>query len=487
MININLYRIFTTLTEKEWQDLVLYIKSHDAISRRKFLPLILELKKYNKKMNVLKEVSVSEIFLRIYGKTVKARTMFNRQNELLNLTKEFLKNNAYKKDELLQTNLYYNELISRNIINLFSREFNKKKDFIENNYYNENSYKMLSNIIRLKGDYFKLNGENDNSINAHFISFDILLAEILTNLYKTCQQIQICRMFNITKNSSLLNFTDYIDSDKFFEELESQNEPIFIVPLIHYYIFKSLQNLDSHKYISKAKRIFFLNETRFSEEFKIQIYNMIMSHYDEKVNRGEQKYYRDLFLLFKRKLKNNIVSDISYCYAFDNNIFREYVIVGILSKQFKWTEMVIKKYSPLLPESIRKDEYTLSMSRLFSAKGEHEKVIETIGTHKINNKLLYLDSVRLIFKSLFELQNYEECYKEIDNARHYINNNRKKILKVEILSFKQFINGFSLLLNYYTNPYNKDVNSIYYELEKSGISTKEQWIYKKFQEISRKK
>ena len=485
MINIKIFKILKTFSQTDWVKLISYIKSSDIILGRKYLPLVLELKKYESRFLELENLPVSEIFLKAYGKSFIPHTIFNRQGELLKLLKNFLKKSAYEKNKLNRMLFYFDELLSRNLTDLFYNEYEVKKNEIENCYYNENSFKILSEILEKKSDYFLLKGESSNSINTYYESSDVLFAGILSSLYKTGQEFEILKRNNLSKNNLMRNFLDSFDSDKIFGELEKQNNPVFTIPLIQYFIFKSIQNPDSKKYISKAKKIFFANEEHFSEKFKLHIYGKIMSFYYLKINRGEESNFKDLFALFKRKLKQNLVSDFSESYFFYNNVFREYVITGLKVKQYKWVEMIINKYSPLLPEDIRDGEYTLAMVRLYFAQNEYNKIVNLLDNSKIKNKLIYMNSIPYRIICRFELGKYEECYHEIDNARHFMNNNKEKILRGEALSLKKFINGFSLLLNYYMNPYNKDVNSICYEFEKLGIA-KEEWIYLKFKKLSRK-
>lgn len=319
-------------------------------------------------------------------------------------------------------------------------------------------------------------------------SSDTLLAETLSNIYRTAQEFEILDFYSVNKNNHMFDFIKAIDSDIFFEGLEKQDKPIFIIPLIHYYLYKSLQNINCKKYINKVKRIYFANEKQFPEEFRLHIYGKIMSYYNIKINKcnSEEEYFKELFLIYKRKLKQNLVSDINEHYIVYNNVFCEYVIAGLKNRQYNWVEMVIKKYSPLLPEEIREDEYTLAMLRLYFAKKEYEKIIEIIKKSKIHNKKHYIDSIYYKLMSYYELEDFEECYQEIDNTRHYLKNNKAKILRVIALPLKIFLDGFSKLLNYRMNPYDKDINNIYYEFEKLDI-LKEDWMYEKLKEISEKK
>lgn len=490
MINFRIYKILSTFSKKDWNDFSKFVKASDISSGRKYQPLLIEIKKYSKRLKTLKNIPIAEIFKKAYNKTFSNQTIFNRQNEFLNLLKKYIGNIEYKKNELLETYFYLEGLLSRNLLDIFSFEYKRKKNTMEKYYYDENSYKVLSQII---GEYvvcsILINSEKNNSGNADsnlkLKYLDFVLAEILSVLYKNGSEAQILRYYKLVKNNFILDFINLLNTDVFFEELEKQNEPIFIIPLIHYYIFKALSDMDCKKYIDKAKRIYFMNENSFPEEFKLHIYGKIMSYYNMKINKGEPKYYKDLLLLYKRKLKQNLVSDLSEHYLVYNNVFCEYVIIGLLEKQYKWVEMVIKKYSPLLPEDIREDEYTLAMIRLYSAKKEYKKIIEILKSRKIQNQKHYLDSIRFKLISYYELEEFEECYKEIDNARHYYMYNKNKVLNERISAFKKFLDGFSKILNYRMNPFNKDLNDIFYDIKSLGFP-KDDWIYKKIQEISEK-
>jgi len=153
-------------------------------------------------------------------------------------------------------------------------------------------------------------------------------------------------------------------------------------------------------------------------------------------------------------------------------------------KQYKWVEMVIKKYLPLIPEDIRKDEYALAMMRLHLSKREYQKVIEITDNFKIKNTIHYLDSVGFELISLYELKRYEECFLVIDRTKHFIINNKLKTsgIAYSLEQYQDFIDTFLKLLNYRTNPFNKDINNLLYDTEKSSSMMKE-WINEKLKEI----
>ena len=485
MLNIKIFEILSTFSEKDWDKLIPFIKSLDAISERKYLPLILELKNFKSRLSELKKIPASKILEKAYKKTFIAHSVSNRQSELLNLLKKFLENDAYYKKELLGTYLFFDELISRNLQNIFPGEYKRNKNLLENNYSNGDSYNFLAKILLEKSNFFDLKSDVNNSANAFFEHSRVLLADILSNLYETGHTLLIYKYYNVKNEfDPMLKFIDSIASEKYFEGLEEQNEPVFIIPLIRYYIFKSFQHPDCKKYITKAKKIFFDNEKQFTNNFKLRIYGKIMSYYYVKINNGELEYFKDQFVICKKKLKQNLVSDMMEHSSSNASIFREYIIIGLHMKQYKWVEMVIKKYLPLIPEDIRKDEYALAMMRLHLSKREYQKIIEITDNFKIKNTIHYLDSVGFELISLYELKRYEECFFVIDRAKHFIINNKLKTsgIAYSLKQYQDFIDTFLKLLNYRTNPFNKDINNLLYDTEKSSSMMKE-WINEKLKEL----
>jgi hypothetical protein len=82
--------------------------------------------------------------------------------------------------------------------------------------------------------------------------------------------------------------------------------------------------------------------------------------------------------------------------------------------------------------------------------------------------------------SLFELRDFESVYIEIDRAKHFIKYNKTKIPIVNREYFKIFLKKITTIINYYTNPYNKDIEMLFYEInsDKSNYMMKE-WVCSK--------
>jgi hypothetical protein len=485
MINKFLNSIISTFSDEDWKDYKNYIKSSDKISGRRYFPIVNALSKYNKEMDRIKKMSAEKIFRKAFGKSYTSQTLLNRQTELLGLTKEFLITNAFKKNDLYGLSTYHSELVNRKIHNLYSKETKKIKGLIDENIHNEDSYKYLRDIVLTNATYYQ-NKNNKLSIDLFYSHSKYMLADILCNLFKIGKVFQMFKYKGSEYDfNPIIQFIESIAAEKLLESLEKQDDKLFIIPLIRYYAYKSMQNPDDPKSIAKAMKLFFTNERNFSKYFQTEMYRLFTSYYIVKANKGNPDYHKILFKLYKKKLDNNLTSDLSL-YTYPTNVFREYIVTGIKVKQYKWVMHVINNYSRYLPDDIRDDEMNLASIRLCFSKKEYENVQELVQNHKGRNILHQLDSMCYKLMSLFELRNFEAVYFEIDRAKHFIKYNKSKIPIVNREYFDRFLNKVMIIINYYTNPYNKDTEMLFFEInnDKSLYMMKE-WIHSKVDEFKK--
>lgn len=484
MLNKYLFSVINTFSDEDWKEYKKFIKSNDAISGRQYYPLVLLLSKFSGKPVTLKNKSAEELFTKAYGKKFNEQTLLNRQTELLNHTREFLKKRAVDKNILNKENLYSQELLSRNLLDLYSRDTVNADEQVANNIFNVDSYKYLQEFILLSASFHQLKKEQKTSLDIYFRHSRILLADILCSLYRTGQELLVQKYESIDYGlNPVLEFINSIDADSFFKKTEKLNDKMYIIPQIRYYLFKSIQNLDEQKYITKAVKIFYTNEKYFPEYFRTEIYRTLMTYYNMKQNRGESGYYENLFRLFKRKLNQNLVEDLRMC-SYPANVFREYILTGLKVRQYKWVDMVIKKYSSLLPENIRQDEVNLAMVRVCFSQREYDKALELINNYKSKNNLHHLDSMRYKLACYFELKQFEKAYSEIDKTKHFLKYNRRRIPEFQSVYFKKFLDKILKILNYLVNPFNKNSEMILFEIE-SDESTylMKDWVNEKAREI----
>jgi hypothetical protein len=484
MINKHLLSVLLTFSDNDWDEYKKYFKSVDAVTGRKFCPLVNIFRKYSLSEKDLGAIPAKIIFQKAYRKTYSRQTLFNRQTEFLEHTRKFLELSSFKKEPLAGINYYHRELLSRGLVDLYNKDISKNAKVINENTFSEEAYKHLQEFVLNNGTYFQMKKDQKQAMNHYFSHSKILLSDLLCSLYRTGQELQIYEYYSLNFGfNPVLEFTRSVLSDRYFEKLEKQNDKIFAVPVLRYYIFRAFGNPENEKYILMALDRFFSEENNFTEYFRTEMYRMFMTYYIIKVNKGEKKYYENLYSLYKRKLQNNLVSDLKMC-SYPANVFREYIIAGIKVKQYKWAEGIVKKYSSLLPENIRSDEINLAGVRISFSKNEYDKVLGMINNYRSRNNMHQIDSMRYKLACYYELKRYEEAYAEVDKSKHYLKNNKNTIPEIHVAYFKKFLDRILKLLNYHANPYNKDPELILYDIErdKSNYSMKD-WMTEKGREL----
>lgn len=485
MINKLLFSVYSTFSEADWTGYKLFIESKDSVSSRKYFPLVNVISKYAANISKLKETDTCTIFNEAYKKKYSGQTLLNRQTELLALTKEFLEQSSFAKNEKVRVNLYAEELLTRNLLDLYLKEI-KNKNGDDEYIYTEEAYDYAQKNILYEGAYFQMRKQIPESQKKYFSHSRYLLADLLCRLYRTGQELQIQSYFSLNYGfNPVLEFIASLKQEEFFENREVQKDDLFVVPLLRYYIFMAFRNPDNKRYITKAMKKFFLKEKNFDEYFRTEMYRMLMSYFIVKVNKGEMEYYEDMFRLYDRKLKNNLVSDLQRC-SYPASVFREYIITGLKVKRYKWTENVIKHYSPLLPDTIRDDEVNLASIRLCFARKEFEKALRLIQKHRIRNIMHHLDSMRYRLACLYETGEYEEAYYEIDRAKHFLKYNKNSLPEIQVTYQKKFLDRVLKLLNYHANPYNKDPEMILHSIEnEKDRYTMRDWITEKARALAK--
>ncbi|MDD5361323.1 MAG: hypothetical protein PHN88_04275 [Ignavibacteria bacterium] len=484
MENLKLFGLFSSFSQKDWDSFSLYVKSHDGSSSRKFFPLVTEFRKYFSHKESFDDAGVLSLLEKAYGKgSYKYQTIKNRQSELLKIAEKFLRYQSLEKDFLAEEFYLLDNLFDRGLRKNYSGLFEMIREKLDGRKFDESAFLKLDRYYLLKASHFQSSNKPEDGFNSYFEHSNVLIAYWLCRIYREGFEYIIQMSYNITYDfNPVFEFLKHFDDEPFFLKLEKQKKDIYLIPLIRFYMFKSIQNLNEGRYIAKSKKLYFDNEKKFTDEFKTEIYRMLMSYYLLKINSGEKKYYTHLFYLHQKKLNQGLISDIKRC-TYPANVFREYVIVALKLNRFEWAQKFVKKYSHLLPENIREDEMSLANIRILFSKKDFVKTLALIEKTKSDKYLHYLDTSRFKLMTYFELSRFEESYPEIDRIRHYFRNN-KKLPGFDVNSFSVFLEKLSGLIKIKLDPDKKNKDYFISELQNSKVFiTSKEWFLEKAKEL----
>ncbi len=483
MKNLKLFDILTSFSEEEVSGFDNFLAKEDAVSPRKFRLLLEEIRTAAIRGG-LNKLDLISVFKKVYGKeSYSYQTIKNRQSELLRLAEKFLVQVALERDRLKKEYYLMEELQRRNLLGRYGNFIRKTENALNENIFDESLHEKASSFYITKSRYHHSVNDPHTGFEAFFRHTEIFINNFLNNFFREGFEYLVKKSLSIKYDfNPVLELADSLKGDSFFAKLEELKRDADLLPIIRYCLYRGFKEPDKQFYIKKANELYFANEKKFSEWFKTDVYRMLMSYYLIKINAGESKYYKDLFILYKKKLRQNLISDISQD-TYPSNVFREYVIVALKQNDYKWAEKFINKYVSLLPPDVRNDEYSLARIRILFAKNEFKETLELIKRTRSDNFLHYIDIARFRLMTYYELSMAEEAFPEAERLKHYLKSNRN-IPRIDAANTRRFLDRYLSLLKITLDPDRKDKDIFLIEMKnmKEHVPSKD-WITEKIKKL----
>lgn len=480
--NYKLIGLIKSMEEDEYREFNKFVSSTFYSKGRNFLPLLKAIRELKK--DQLDSSASHDLYARLFpDKKFNNQTLRNRFSELFKLGEEyyiykFLKDNPVEKDKIL-----LQKYLSKKLYNLFEIRYNKTKSILKNTPESEKKFRDNSFLNSLNLSLLNNKKKLEKMYSQYFDHSTTITSIFLMDIFhfgiEYIQQDYAKRKYDFNIATEVLK---NLNADSFIKKLSKSNSTEYKIVCMHYYLYKSFEKPEENEqYYFEARKIFRDYTSIFSEEYRVQLYTIMIYYCTLKQNAGHSNFQSELFKLYNEKLKQGLISDLR-AEIFPVNSFRDYVLIGVVLNKFDWVEKFIRKYSKELPEEIRKSEVKISYSRLYDKKGMFEKSLEYLRDLRSTNYLHYTDASVLKLCAYYELGKIEEAFFEIDKFRHYIRNHIE-IPKVHLEYNLNFINIFQKLLKVKIEPGNKNIDLIEIQLSKLKLVSRKLWLTGKISEL----
>lgn len=427
-------------------------------------------------------LSKTKIFGILYpAKTYNDGIMRNIISDLKNMVIEFKTYEAFEKHNYLKNNLKLNILRQNGLFKKFSSLYNKLrkrlstiKEKDSDQYYNEfllaDSQKKYIIGLNRKINFRKKFVEKHNvqgRIDALNLMLDNLALSFGINAFKI--YIQIKRLENLmffVKNEEnnydyRLNYYNIAELlyKEFKNKLDATNSDMIYLDY-NFFSLHTYTEPDNEAYINnlldvKKNSLELLN---ISERWNL--FSLLITYMHGRVLRGNLNKLKDTFNLIKEFIETK-----SYRSTLNNTI-PDYMLVNtmdyaLIAGEVKWAEQFYHTYINDIPEKDRnnisiyceayilysKNKYTDALEKL--AKVIYDSVFDGgIFVFKVRLKILYL-------KIIYELNEHELFYSNIDSFRHFVSNNKTLVINEKERIFN-FISYFKKLFHL-KNKLNEDM------------------------------
>ncbi|MDO8367909.1 MAG: hypothetical protein Q7T20_14000 [Saprospiraceae bacterium] len=162
-----------------------------------------------------------------------------------------------------------------------------------------------------------------------------------------------------------------------------------------------------------------------------------------KINQGKREYYREVFEIFKKIIKKDILLEEG---NLSEGIFKNIVTAGLGVGEFEWTEKFIEEYSPYLPVGIRENARTFNLSYLYFHQKRYSDVLNLLQNVEYNDVVYVLGSKIILIQTYYELQETLALDSLIDSFRIYLRRNKviSKNLKREYINYLGFVKKLTI-------------------------------------------
>lgn len=476
-----IFQIIAGFNKEELEEFEDFINSPYFSKSRDYSPILKTIYSFSNNWNKLSEITNEEFYAKIFpGISYSKKTLSNRINELTILAKKFIVQKSLEKDSSLGNLLLLKGLREKNLFDLFTSEITKSETISDKNktksYVAGETMMQSIHLYREKQDFDKMFAEYKKYTDYMIILFLENYFEMLLE-YETQKQYNINLDFNIA-----YGFIDNLKMDKFIKILEDRNDPAFLVSILSYYLYRSYADKNNEEIYKKFSDIFFKNLDNLLEQQKNEFLGMMISRYFDKIASGKPEYLKEVFKLYNIKLKLGIYQELKFI-RYPSLAYRDYIIVGLRLKKYKWVENFIKKYSIELPAEIRDNEVNMAYARLYFFKKEYNNSLESLGKMKTSNYIYLLDASRIKLRIMYETLKFEEAFLEIDRIKHFIRNSTKKI-PVSVRNYsKEFLDIYNILLKLKLNPYQKDIGFFSKSVSKSSTLINKDWFVEMIKEL----
>lgn len=480
-MNHKLNILLNSLSDKEIREFRKFVQSPLFSGRRNYLPLLDSVLKFRKK--VFKGLYSKNANMEMNGFShFKSQTLRNRLSELFKIGEEFiiykdLHNEAdHREIVLLQA------LKKRDMEAIYSNLLKRLIGSISELPYSDEAATNKFVVERMYLELLQGSTNGESRFTKYFEHSEFVTALALLNLFlfgiELLQQEQANRKYEFNLPLEVL---ENLDFEKISLKLRKSDRMLMRIVCMLYYFYRMFKNPDDELSYFEGRKLFDEVYDHLSHTYKMEIYKLMTHYCIIRQNEGVKKFQKEIFSLYNERLKKNMYQDENTG-DFQVSSFRNYVLIGLILKKYKWTENFIKKYSRELPEKNREYEIRISLSKVYFSNRDYEKAMDLIEGFKGITYMHYCDSSILRLCIFYEVGKYEDAFREWDKFRQYLKNHLKVPAAVKEY-MDNFLKLYMKLLKIKTSTEQKNASLLFHEFKKIKLISRRDWLEEKLNEL----
>lgn len=358
------------------------------------------------------------------------------------------------------------EKIQNSVINLAGKISQKTSlrpaDYYYQQYKIENNIYLLNEYETRRSDRTNIESISDNLDKFYIAEKLRLICAVAT------QQIFVNHDYNI----------DFIDEIKKYVKTDKYRD----VPPIALYsqILLTLSEQDEEKHYFQLKSYLDKFGLQFPKnEARDVLYMAAQNYCIRKINQGNQKFLKELFILYQDLLDKEIIlgdGELSPWY------FRNIVVIALRLGEFEWTEKFINRYHVFLPENFKENAVTFNLAQVYFYQKKYDKVIRQLQNVEYEDVTYNLNSKSILLATYYETDETEPMISLMESFRTYLNRH-KEIPQSRKVHYQNLIKYAKRLLKILPND-KKAIEKLKVEInDNKNYIASYNWLDEKIQEL----
>lgn len=167
---------------------------------------------------------------------------------------------------------------------------------------------------------------------------------------------------------------------------------------IYLYIWNSLKYPDEEAHFEQLKKLLLQYHHQFTRTEAEEMFVFAHNYCIGKLNKGEQRYLRELFDLYRFEMEQGIISNAE---PLSSSVYRNIITIAQLLGELTWMEQFINNFR----QSVGEDAYIFNLARLRFLQKRYTQTVELLQNRqdRFGDVLMLLAAKSLLLKSFYEL------------------------------------------------------------------------------------
>ncbi|OWY25402.1 hypothetical protein C7N43_19050 [Sphingobacteriales bacterium UPWRP_1] len=167
---------------------------------------------------------------------------------------------------------------------------------------------------------------------------------------------------------------------------------------IYLHIWRSLQQPDEETHFEGLKKLLLQHHRLFTRPEAEEMFVFAHNYCIGKLNKGQQRYLRELFDLYRFEMEQGIISPTEPLSA---SVYRNIITIAQLLGEWQWMEDFINNFR----QAVGEDTYIFNLARLRFLQKRYTQTVELLQNRqdRFGDVLMLLAAKSLLLKALYEL------------------------------------------------------------------------------------